>query len=446
MQAWPSPPIRPLPGSGRPLRIFDTATSSVRALDSAPTAHLYVCGITPYDATHLGHAFTYLTYDLAQRVLRDSGHDVLYVQNVTDVDDPLLERADRDGLDWRDLAAREIALFREDMTALRMLAPDSYIGVVEAIPMIVDMVAELVDRGAAYHVDDDLYFSVAAAPAFGDISHLSRAEMLAICAERGGDPHRAGKKDPLDPLLWRAQRPGEPSWPSPFGPGRPGWHIECSAIARHHLGGVVDIQGGGTDLSFPHHECSAAHAEVAAGARPFARSYVHTAMVSLDGHKMSKSRGNLEFVSRLRRAGTDLAALRLALLDHRHTAGWEWTAGLLADAVTRVERWRAAVALPAGPDAAGVLAAVRERLADDLDAPGALTAVDAWVDAALADAGGGSAGGGSAGGGSAGGGSAGSGSAGVGSSGGSLRGSGGAAGAGGRRPHWSRGSLTHCSV
>ncbi|WP_165699201.1 cysteine--1-D-myo-inosityl 2-amino-2-deoxy-alpha-D-glucopyranoside ligase [Candidatus Frankia alpina] len=417
MQAWPSPLIRPLPGRGRPLRIFDTATSSVRPLDSAPTARLYVCGITPYDATHLGHAFTYLTYDLAQRVLRDAGHTVLYVQNATDVDDPLLERADRDGLDWRDLADREIELFREDMTALRMLPPDSYVGVVEAIPMIVEMVAELVDRGAAYHVDDDLYFSVAAAPAFGDISHLSRAEMLAICAERGGDPYRAGKKDPLDPLLWRAQRPGEPSWPSPFGPGRPGWHIECSAIARHHLGGVVDIQGGGTDLTFPHHECSAAHAEVATGTRPFARSYVHTAMVSLDGHKMSKSRGNLEFVSRLRRVGTDLAALRLALLDHRHTGGWEWTAGLLSDAVTRVERWRAAVALPAGPDATQVLAAVRERLADDLDAPGALAAVDAWADAALADAG-----------------AAGSGPTSSGPTGASPRGSGGAVGAGGEAP------------
>jgi L-cysteine:1D-myo-inositol 2-amino-2-deoxy-alpha-D-glucopyranoside ligase len=362
--------------------------SGVRPLEAGPTAHLYVCGITPYDATHLGHAFTYLTYDLAQRVLRDAGHDVRYVQNVTDVDDPLLERADRDGLDWRVLADREIALFREDMTMLRMLPPDAYVGVVEAIPMIVEMVAELVDRGAAYQVDDDVYFSVAAAPAFGDISHLTRAEMLVLCAERGGDPRRAGKKDPLDPLLWRAHQPGEPSWPSPFGPGRPGWHIECSAIARHHLGGVVDIQGGGTDLAFPHHECSAAHAEVAAGARPFARSYVHTAMVSLDGHKMSKSRGNLEFVSRLRRVGADAGALRLALLDHRHTDDWEWTADLLTDAVGRIGRWRAAVALPAGPDAAPVLAGVRERLADDLDAPGALAAVDAWVGAALADAGG----------------------------------------------------------
>ncbi|CAO5186900.1 L-cysteine:1D-myo-inositol 2-amino-2-deoxy-alpha-D-glucopyranoside ligase [Frankia sp. AiPs1] len=382
MQAWPSPPVRPLPGRGRPLRILDTATGQVRPLSPGPTAHLYVCGITPYDATHLGHAFTYLTYDLAQRVLRDAGHAVRYVQNVTDVDDPLLERAERDGLDWRHLADREIALFREDMTALRILAPDAYVGVVEAIDLIIAMVGELVESGSAYQVGDDVYFSVAAAPWFGEVSRLPREQMLALCAERGGDPDRAGKKDPLDPLLWRAHRPGEPSWPSPFGAGRPGWHIECAAIARHHLGGLVDLQGGGVDLTFPHHECSAAHAEVAAGTRPFARSYVHTALVSLDGHKMSKSRGNLEFVSRLRRDGVDPAALRLALLDHRHTDEWEWTPACLRDATTRLERWRAAVALPAGPDAGAVLSAVRDRLADDLDAPGALAAVDAWADAA----------------------------------------------------------------
>ncbi|MCK9877583.1 cysteine--1-D-myo-inosityl 2-amino-2-deoxy-alpha-D-glucopyranoside ligase [Frankia sp. Ag45/Mut15] len=385
MQAWPSPPVRPLPGRGGPLRILDTASGRIRPLAPGPTAHLYVCGITPYDATHLGHAFTYLTYDLAQRVLRDAGHDVRYVQNVTDVDDPLLERAERDGIDWRDLASREIALFREDMAVLRILAPDAYIGVVEAIELIVTMVAELVELGAAYQVDDDVYFSVAAATGFGEVSRLSRPQMLALCAERGGDPDRAGKKDPLDPLLWRAHRPGEPSWPSPFGPGRPGWHIECAAIARHHLGGVVDLQGGGADLTFPHHECSAAHAEVAAGARPFARSYVHTALVSLDGHKMSKSRGNLEFVSRLRHEGADPAAVRLALLDHQHTSEWEWTPACLSAATARLTRWRAAVALPAGPDATGVLAAVRARLADDLDAPRALAAVDAWADAALAD-------------------------------------------------------------
>ncbi|MBE3201830.1 MULTISPECIES: cysteine--1-D-myo-inosityl 2-amino-2-deoxy-alpha-D-glucopyranoside ligase [Parafrankia] len=385
MYAWPSPQLPRLPGQGRDLRVLDTASGRVRALRPGPTASLYVCGITPYDATHLGHAFTYLTYDLVQRVLRDAGHEVRYVQNVTDVDDPLLERADRDGIDWRDLARREIDLFRADMTALRVLPPDHYVGVVEAVPLIVEMIGQLVERGAAYSVEGDLYFSVSSAKEFGEVARLSPAQMLALSAERGGDPGRPGKKDPLDPLLWRAERPGEPSWPSPFGPGRPGWHVECSAIARHHLGAPIDIQGGGSDLVFPHHECSAAHAEVAGGAAPFARAYVHTAMVGLDGHKMSKSRGNLEFVSRLLAGGADPAAIRLALLHHHHTVEWEWTPADLPAADLMVRRWRAAAALPApaAPDAGRLLAVVRDRLADGLDAPGAVTAVDEWVTAAL---------------------------------------------------------------
>ncbi|MEX5632451.1 cysteine--1-D-myo-inosityl 2-amino-2-deoxy-alpha-D-glucopyranoside ligase [Parafrankia sp. FMc2] len=386
MDAWPSPQLPRLPGQGRDLRVLDTAHGEVRPLALGPTVRLYVCGITPYDATHLGHAFTYLTFDLLQRAVRDAGHTVRYVQNVTDVDDPLLERAERDGVDWQDLARREIELYRADMTALRILPPDHYVGVVEAVPLIVDMVAQLVERGAAYPVQGDLYFSVAAAKDFGQVAGLDAAQMLTACAERGGDPDRPGKKDPLDPLLWRAERPGEPSWPSPFGPGRPGWHVECSAIARHYLGATIDVQGGGSDLAFPHHECSAAHAEVANGAWPFARAYVHAAMVGLDGHKMSKSRGNLEFVSRLLANGVAPAAIRLALLRHHHTEEWEWTPGALPAAERALERWRAAAALPPAstPDTRSVLADVRARLADGLDAPGAAAAVDAWAAAALA--------------------------------------------------------------
>ena len=344
---------------------------------------MYVCGITPYDATHLGHAFTYLTYDLVNRVARDAGYLVRYVQNVTDVDDPLLERAARDGVDWTEVARRETDLFRADMAALRVLPPDHYVGVVEAVPLIVDMVAELARAGAAYTLEGDVYFAVAAAPQFGYVSGLDAGQMRALSAERGGDPDRHGKKDPLDPLLWRAERPGEPSWPSPFGPGRPGWHIECSAIARHYLGDVIDLQGGGADLVFPHHECSSAHAEVATGHNPFARLYVHSGMVGLDGHKMSKSRGNLEFVSRLRRGGVDPAAIRLALLAHAYRENWEWAPAELARAEARLARWRAAVALPAVPDATGLLAEVRAALAAGLDTPAALAAVDRWVDAAL---------------------------------------------------------------
>jgi L-cysteine:1D-myo-inositol 2-amino-2-deoxy-alpha-D-glucopyranoside ligase len=318
-----------------------------------------------------------------QRVWLDAGWQVRYVQNVTDVDDPLLERAERDGEDWAALAERETARFRADMVALRMLPPDHFVGAVEAIPQIVPLVQRLLDLGAAYQVDDDVYFSVQSSPRFGYESGLDTATMLALSAERGGDPDRPGKKDPLDPVLWRAARPGEPAWDSPLGPGRPGWHVECAAIALDRLGASFDVQGGGSDLAFPHHEMSAAHAEVATGSWPFARAYVHAGMVGLDGEKMSKSKGNLVLVSQLRDAGTDPAALRLALLAAPYRSDRDWQQSDLDAAAARLARWRAAVALPAGPDAAPVLDRVRERLADDLDTPAALHAVDRWADEAV---------------------------------------------------------------
>ncbi|MFJ8442011.1 cysteine--1-D-myo-inosityl 2-amino-2-deoxy-alpha-D-glucopyranoside ligase [Kitasatospora griseola] len=388
MHAWPTSEVPALPGQGLPLRIYDTATSSVReVVPTGPTARLYVCGITPYDATHLGHAATYNTFDLVQRVWKDAGHDVLYVQNVTDVDDPLLERAVATGQDWTELAARETALFREDMTALRMLPPAHYIGAVESIPWIVPLVQQLLASGAAYEVDGDIYFSVESDPHFGEVSGLTREQMLPVFAERGGDPERPGKKNPLDALLWLAARPGEPAWDTELGHGRPGWHIECVAIALKFLGMDFDIQGGGSDLSFPHHEMGASHAQVALGAHPYARAYVHAGMVSLDGHKMSKSRGNLVFVSALRREGVDPAAIRLALLAHHYRSDWEWTAADLDAALTRLATWRAAVSRPDGPSATSLLAEIREALADDLDAPAALAAVDRWAATAQADGG-----------------------------------------------------------
>ncbi|MFC4909443.1 cysteine--1-D-myo-inosityl 2-amino-2-deoxy-alpha-D-glucopyranoside ligase [Actinomadura gamaensis] len=389
MRSWPAPEVPSLPdlglaGASGPLRLHDTGAGEARPTDPGPTARIYVCGITPYDATHLGHANTYLAFDLVNRVWRDQGRRVHYVQNATDVDDPLLERAERDGVDWRELADREIELFREDMAALRILPPDQYVGAVEAIPLVVKMIEELRARDAVYEVDGDLYFPVAADASFGEVSRLGRDEMRPLFAERGGDPDRPGKRDPLDALLWLAQRPGEPGWDSPFGKGRPGWHIECAAISVEHLGMAFDVEGGGSDLAFPHHEMGASHAQVATGERPHARAYVHAGMVGLDGEKMSKSRGNLVFVSKLRRAGADPMAIRLALLAHHYRADWEWTAGQLDAATARLERWRAAVAAPAGPSADGVLETVRARLDDDLDAPGALAAIDAWADAALA--------------------------------------------------------------
>jgi len=392
MRSWPAPEVpltsdQGLPGPGPALQLYDTASAAVRVTAPGPTARMYVCGITPYDATHLGHANTYLAFDLVNRVWRDAGHRVHYVQNVTDVDDPLLERAERDGLDWRDLAEREIGLFREDMAALRILPPDEYVGVVEAIPMVSEMITTLHARGAAYEVDGDIYFPISADPEFGQVSRMTAADMLPLFAERGGDPDRRGKKDPLDALLWRAERPGEPAWDSPMGRGRPGWHIECSAISLRYLGMAFDVEGGGSDLVFPHHEMSASHAQVATGERPHARAYVHSGMVALDGEKMSKSKGNLVFVSRLRREGADPMAIRLALLGHHYRSDWEWTGPELAAATGRLERWRAAVRLPAGPSAGPVLDQVRRHLADDLDAPAALAAVDRWAEQAQASAG-----------------------------------------------------------
>jgi L-cysteine:1D-myo-inositol 2-amino-2-deoxy-alpha-D-glucopyranoside ligase len=343
---------------------------------------MYVCGITPYDATHLGHAATYLAFDTLNRAWRDAGLSVLFVQNVTDIDDPLLERAERDGLDWTFIAERDTQLFRDDMTALRVLPPDHYVGAVEAMDEIAALVVTLRDLGAAYDVDGDLYFPIDSAPHFGEVSGLGRDAMLALFAERGGDPDRPGKKDPLDALLWRAARPGEPSWESPLGPGRPGWHVECAAIALNRLGVPFDVQGGGSDLVFPHHEHSAVEAEAATGVWPFAHAYVHAGMVGLGGEKMSKSRGNLVFVSRLLAEGVDPRALRLALLDAHYRADREWSLATLERGVARLAAWTAGVARPTGPAGDELLAAVRQALADDLNTPTALAAVDAWCAAA----------------------------------------------------------------
>jgi L-cysteine:1D-myo-inositol 2-amino-2-deoxy-alpha-D-glucopyranoside ligase len=387
MQSWPSAPLPALPGRGPELRLYDTSDRQVRPVVAGPTATMYVCGITPYDATHLGHAATYLTFDLIQRVWLDLGHDVHYVQNVTDVDDPLFERANRDGLDWAELAAREVALFRDDMAALRVLPPREYVAATEAVEEVVELVEKMLASGAAYVVDDsdypDVYFRADATLQFGYESGYDRDTMLALFAERGGDPDRPGKTDQLDALLWRAARPGEPDWPSPFGQGRPGWHVECAAIALSRIGSGLDIQGGGSDLIFPHHEFTAAHAECVSGERRFARHYVHAGMIGLDGHKMSKSRGNLILVSGLRARGVEPSAIRLGLLAGHYRADRDWGADVLDAATGRLHRWRTATALAAAPDATDVIARLRGYLADDLDTPKALAAVDGWVTDAL---------------------------------------------------------------
>ena len=405
MDSWPAAAVPALPGQGPEPRVHDTATGQLVPAEGGRTATVYACGITPYDATHIGHAATFVSWDLLIRAWRDAGHDVRYVQNVTDVDDPLLARADRDREDWRELAAREIGRYRLDMTALRVLPPDRLAGAVEALPVIEWFAGQLADRGALYELEGDQYFARSADAAFGAMPRLDPGTMVELFAERGGDPGRPGKKDPLDPLVWLAARPGEPHWPSPFGPGRPGWHVECAAIATEHLGTRFDVQAGGSDLIFPHHEMSASHARVVYGGSgpdgpAFARRYLHAGMIRLDGEKMSKSLGNLVFVSALLAQGADPMAVRLALLAGHYRADRDWAAADLAAAEGRLARWRAAVtragaalaaggamarpgAAPIPPGAAAgaerVLAAVRERMASDLDTPGALAAVDQWA-------------------------------------------------------------------
>lgn len=374
---------RALRGKGKPLALFDTSTGVVRPTAPATHATMYVCGITPYDATHIGHANTYVAFDLINRVWRDAGHQVRYVQNVTDIDDPLLERAVATGENWREIADRETALFRDDMAGLNVLPPDHYIGAVESIPSVARKVMQLQESGDVYAVDDDLYFRVRNDERFGSIAGLDEDDMVAVFAERGGDPDREGKEHPLDCLVWQNARPEEPAWDTPLGHGRPGWHIECAAIALDYLGPTIDIQGGGSDLAFPHHEMGASEVHRLTGEWPFARHYVHSGMVAWQGHKMSKSRGNLVFVSQLVREGTDPMAIRLALLAHHYRTDWVWTPHGLEGAHERLQRWTAASQLPYGPPVDPLMDRVREVLADDLRTPSALDAVDSWVHTAL---------------------------------------------------------------
>jgi L-cysteine:1D-myo-inositol 2-amino-2-deoxy-alpha-D-glucopyranoside ligase len=382
------------------LRLFDTTAHGVVSLQADGQQSMYVCGITPYDATHMGHAASYVAFDLLNRAWRDGGQQVSYVQNVTDVDDPLLERATLTGVDWRELAESQIELFRTDMQALNVLPPDHYIGAVEAMPLIVPAIERLLHQGLAYRVngtpgepDGDVYYDVEAAGkhavdvdawTLGAVSGLPEPEMLELFAERGGDPGRAGKRQALDPLLWRVARDGEPSWPGgELGEGRPGWHIECTVIAQEYLPAPFTVQGGGSDLVFPHHEMGAGHAYSLSGV-PLAKHFAHAGMVGLGGEKMSKSKGNLVLVSKLRAAGEEPAAIRLAILAHHYRSDWSWTDEGFTDAKQRLGRWRSALAATPAGSGAPLLEDMRSALGNDLDAPAALAAVDRWADLALA--------------------------------------------------------------
>ena len=351
------------------MHLYDTARQAVVPFEPGPIVSMYTCGITPYDSAHVGHAAVYLTYDVMQRRLRDLGHETRCVRNITDVDDPLLEKARGLGVHFLDLAAEEIARFDACMNALGVLPAWSEPRATSAIPDILGFIGMVLESGHAYQAGGGVYFSVASFAKFGQVSHLDRAAMLALAAERGGNPGDPHKRDPLDFVLWQPSAPGEPAWESLWGPGRPGWHIECSALAMRELDTTIDLHGGGTDLIFPHHECEAAQSEAATG-QPLVRHWSHVAMVCKDGEKMSKSLGNLVFVSDLLKEW-DPDAVRLGVLSHHYRVSWEWDDELMTAAATRLERWRAA-----GPGGAA-LDDVRAALDDDLDAPGALDVLDA---------------------------------------------------------------------
>ena len=368
----PSSP--PTSSATEPMRLYDTARQAVVPFEPGPVATMYTCGITPYDATHLGHAATYVTYDVLQRRLRDRGHETRCVRNITDVDDDILRKAREIGVHYLDLAAAETARFDSDMEALGMLPCWSEPRATSAIADIRKFIGLVLDRGNAYQSGGSVYFDISTFDRFGQVSHLDRDAMLALAAEHGGNPDDPNKRNPLDFVLWQKSAPDEPAWDSKWGPGRPGWHIECSALAMRELGGTVDLHGGGSDLIFPHHECEAAQSEVVTG-QQFVRHWMHQAMVRMDGAKMSKSLGNLVFVSDLLKE-YDPQAIRLAIVAHHYRDSWEWNDSLMPAAAERLDAWQAS---PAGQAEAGdaVLQQVRACLDDDLDTPSAVAAIDA---------------------------------------------------------------------
>ncbi|MDR0591660.1 MAG: cysteine--1-D-myo-inosityl 2-amino-2-deoxy-alpha-D-glucopyranoside ligase [Bifidobacteriaceae bacterium] len=393
MHPWTGPTVSVIPGTGEVPLIRDDITGRLQPSVVGERADLYVCGITPYDSTHLGHAFTYLAFDLLVRAWRDLGVTVRYAQGLTDVDDPLLERARATGKDWWRLATSQAALYKSDMAALRVIPPDSYRGVVESVPQIVGAVERMIDAGQAYRVPvpdagasslGDVYADLGADPGFGSLTGLSPEAQDRLFAERGGDPDRPGKRQRLDPLLWRAARPDEPSWDGrTLGRGRPGWHIECAVIAAGELDQPIDVLGGGTDLIFPHHEMSVSHSRALTGLDQPVRLTMHTGMVHLDGQKMSKSVGNLVFVSDLLSRGVNPAALRLALISHHYRDDWEWRGREVAWAEARLARWREAIGSVKPQGHSGeAIAKIRAALAADLDTVSAIAAVDEWVSAA----------------------------------------------------------------
>jgi L-cysteine:1D-myo-inositol 2-amino-2-deoxy-alpha-D-glucopyranoside ligase len=353
------------------LQLYDTARRAIVPFEPRENILMYTCGITPYDATHLGHAATFISYDLLQRHMIDKGYTVTCVRNVTDVDDPLFAKARELGVHYLDLAAAEEARFERDMVALNALPVASSPRASSAIPDIRGFIGMVLDRGFAYEAGGSVYFDVTKFESFGSLSHYTHDEMIELARKRGGQLDDPNKRHPLDFVLWHPSADDEPAWDTMWGAGRPGWHIECSALALRELGSTIDLHGGGTDLIFPHHECERAQSEAATG-EPFVTHWMHTALISMDGQKMSKSLGNLVFVDALREQ-FEPGAIRLGLIEHHYRTEWEWDEGLMPRNQRRLDAWRSA----ADGSAGDLLDEVRSLLDDDLNSPGAVAAVDA---------------------------------------------------------------------
>jgi L-cysteine:1D-myo-inositol 2-amino-2-deoxy-alpha-D-glucopyranoside ligase len=395
MRSWPEPYLPPAGTTRHPyLKLIDSYTKQAIEFDQQRVT-TYICGITPYDATHLGHAATYLTFDIVHRYLIASGVDVNFVENITDIDDPLLERANRDAQDWEELAESQIDLFRSDMTALRVLPPDHYCGVVESMESIIADINALISKGVTYALSGDIYLDLSQIPEALENLPLSESQAIEIFAARGGDPYKPGKRHPLDTLLWQARRANEPFWKSPFGEGRPGWHIECVSIATRNSNPLnshlISLQGGGSDLIFPHHYMTGVQARALKNQK-FAGAYIHTGMIGLAGEKMSKSKGNLIFVSKLLADGVEPAALRLALLYRGYQTDVMWSDQLLNQANELISRIRSNLAreevAPPGP----FIQRMVDVLANNLDVPSAIDEILDWCTATEEGNTGGSAG------------------------------------------------------
>lgn len=380
MHSWPKVYLPPLDDQQFPLlNLLDSSKGRIK-LSTSKRFSIYVCGITPYDSTHLGHAATYLAFDLINRYQILSKHQVAFIENVTDIDDPLLERAKRDNLNWQTLAQEQVGLFKSDMSALRILPPEKLVNVTDSFDIIEKFITQLSERGFLYKLEEDYYFSVSD---FLDDLPISVNQAQDIFRQRGGDPDRMGKKHPLDPVVWLANREGEPGWPSKFGYGRPGWHVECTAIACNYLDDlnsdpIIDLQGGGSDLIFPHHYMSAKIVKAAFG-REFASFFVHAGMIGLDGEKMSKSKGNLVFVSKLIENQVDPMVIRWALLSGHYQIDRQWSDDLLRRAESEVAIVRSALSRTEVAETDQLIKDLISDLANNLDTPTALNRLVLWA-------------------------------------------------------------------